>query len=121
MQLKLSEINNSRDVLEKFKDRQFPSKTAYKIQKNIRLLDPEWAQFEILKNDLFQKYGESKDGTGFLEIPLESRDEFYKEFQELMSQEIEIIGIMQIGLDELTFDMTPTDMLKIDWMIDIDS
>lgn len=115
MKIKLSQIMNSIEVLQDFGNKKFPSKTSFRIQRNLRTIDPEIKMFEQERMKLIEKYKDEKNN-----ISKESMETLNKELRELLEQELEL-DIMQLGIDELSFDISPNDLMRIEWMIDKDS
>lgn len=114
MKLRLLNILNSKELLERLGKEKFPSKISYIIQRNIKNINNEFVSIEEQKNLLFIKYGEDT-GTGTYQISPDKKDDFFKELNDLLSQEI-TVDILQISLDEFDFKLSPDDMGLIDWM-----
>lgn len=115
MKLTFEQILNSKDVLNKLGTQTMTSVNAYRIQKNIRLLNPEMDAFQKELNNLVEKYQIVKE-DGTKEFPEEKKEEYLKELNELLREEIDI-EIRQIPIDELKCEITPFDLMRIDWMI----
>lgn len=120
MKLKLSDIINSILVLKELGNRKFPGKTSFRIQRNLKLIEPEIKTFEEEKQKIVEKYAKNKKEDGSFYIEQADTERINEELLELLNQEIEI-NILQIGIDELLYEITPNELMKIEWMIDEDS
>lgn len=113
MKLKLLDVINSKDVLEKINKEAFSAKVSYFIQRNLKNINNEFLNFSDTRLKLFEKYGE-KIEESYRILP-EKIEKFTKEMNELITQEIEL-DIIQVSLDEFDCKLSPEEMSKIDWM-----
>lgn len=113
MKLKLSQIVNSVQALQRLGEEKLPIKIAYSIQRNIRLLQPELEGYEKSRIGLIkEKYGE-KDGENF-KVSDNKLEDFTKELVELQSVEVDM-DIHKINLDN-SIQMSANDLLFLSWM-----
>lgn len=114
MKLKLSEILNAFQALNRLAADKMPIKLAYRIQRNIRMIQPELDAFEAARIKLIHdKWGE-KQADGPSKVPPEKMADFMKEIDELKAEEVEV-DIHPLKLDE-AIQITPGDMLALHWM-----
>jgi hypothetical protein len=123
MKLRLSQITNSWELLQKIVPKELPIKQSYWMQKNFKLIEPEMKQYEEQRIKLIsEKYGKKivVDGkeTESMEVPPENREGFFGELIELQSIELEL-DIHKIKFPE-DFKMTPQEVSLLLYMIDID-
>lgn len=118
MKLRLLNILNSKELLERLGKEKFPSKISYIIQRNIKNINNEFVSIEEQKKSLFIKYGEDR-GNGNYEILNDKKEDFFKELNDLLSQEINI-DILQISLNDFDFKLSPNEMGQIEWMFNLD-
>lgn len=120
MKIKLSQVVSSQEALKTLSTKLLPAKIAYKIQKNLRLLEPETTQYEKLRSQLImEKYGEEEvEGSGEFRVPPSNLAEFLKELNELLELEIEA-DIQKVTLPD-TFEISTADIYALSWMINME-
>ena len=75
-------------VMEDSKDR-LSSKASFVLAKDLRLLQAECAEYEKVKQDLFQKYGEQIDDT-HMKIKAENAEKYLYEIQKFESETVRV-------------------------------
>ncbi len=119
MKLKLSTIVNSKEALQEVLKKELPIKTAYRIQKNLRLIEPEFNQYEEIRSKLIkEKYGEEGVEEGNWSVKPNRMKDFVKELDELASEEIEL-DIIKVSLPD-DFKITPTNVYLLEWMLNLE-
>ena len=120
MRIRLSQIMSSQDAIKTLASQKLPVRTAYKIQKNLRLLEPEVSNFEKIRSQLImEKYGEEEEGSnGSYKVPPENMKDYLKELNQLLDLEV-TVDIQKVTLPE-NFEMLVSDVYALDWMIDFD-
>ena len=127
MRLSNEEIVNDSAVLSKMANRELPVKVSYAIAKNLIKLESELKIFTAEKNKLIEKYS-IKDEQGktvvdennHVNIQADHIDDWNKEFEELLAIENEI-EIHKFSIDNLNgYNITPSELMTIDYMIDED-
>ena len=92
--------------------------TMYTILKTVKVVEGVYGDYEVIKNDLFKKYGLEEGGK--LVVPKEKEPEFFKELLPVANAIVEIdintIGISQLAGISLDLDA----QIAIDFMIDDD-
>jgi putative IMPACT (imprinted ancient) family translation regulator len=86
MKVKLVEVYNSVSVMNKILDAELPASVAFKLTKLLKSLNDE---IEDQRVKLVSKQGQ-KDENGSVSVSEANKEEFMKEFGELLSTEIEI-------------------------------
>ena len=116
MKIKVLELVNMKPSLQKLIAQDLPIKTAFKISKIIKVLDPEYAIFEENKTKIFKKYGEEQiDRT--IRIKPENMEVFTTEFNELLGIELEV-NVEQIPVVELeTIKLSVIDLNSLDLLL----
>ncbi len=124
MKLKLGQVINSWEVLQRIITKELPIKQSYLLQENFKSLEPHAKKYEERRHKLIsEKYGEKvldNDGkeTDKMEVKAKNREKFYNELFELQSTEIEL-NIYKIKFYD-DFKMTPQEVSILLYMIDID-
>jgi hypothetical protein len=114
MKLVIEQIINSKDVLKNLGSQKMNASIAFKIQRNIRKLNPEIENFQTVMKDIVEKYSDKKDN--YFEVRESERNEYQKELNELLKEEVEV-DISQINIDDFSnIQLTPFELMQIDWM-----
>ncbi len=125
--VKLSDLVNSTETLQKLAQKDFKAKLAWSISRLLKAADAEIQNFNEARMELIKKYGE-KDETGELisdengncKIPPEVTKDFNAEFVDLINSEIEInANKLQLDLFEDT-NFTPSDMAILEPFIEME-
>ncbi len=118
MKIQLLKIMNSIKTLEMLGEQKFSAKVAYRIQRNIRAIQPELECFEDSRRQLIKKYSKDHEEKGTY-IPEENLEKVNQEINDILQEEIDI-NISKIHIDDLSLEMTPNDLMLIDWMLESD-
>lgn len=119
MKLRLSQIIDSKDALQRLAGERFPANIAYRIQRNIQALSPDGEAYEKARADLIRnKYGDPIEGTSdqFVVKDPEKIKLFTEEIKKLLEEETEVT-IMTLKL-EVLHDITPIDLMVLEYMIE---
>lgn len=117
MKLKLSQIVNGYSALMEVATAKLPIKSAYRLQRNMRILKPEAEQFEKTRIDLIKtKYGVKGEEDSYT-VPESKIAVFQKQLEEVLSMEVEV-DVQEIPIDELSdqFQISPVALMALDWM-----
>ena len=127
MKLTIRKILNDTNSLAAISQKQLPIKVSYAIAKNIKKLESELKIYNKEREKLIDKYcikdDEGKnviDENNNLKIADEHLEAWNKEINELMDIEVDI-DIHKFNLDSLmcgNYDMTPAELMIIDYMIE---
>lgn len=127
MKLTNRKIVNDADFLGTLTNKQLPIKVSYAIAKNISKIEKELEIYSKERQKLVDKYcikdekGNNKiDENNQLKIADENLDDWNKSINELLDIEIEI-DIHKFNINDLlnsNLDMTPSELILIDYMIE---
>jgi hypothetical protein len=127
MRLSNEKIVNDSAVLARMANRELPVKVSYSIAKNLKKLESELKIYNAEKNKLIEKYS-NKDEQGKTIVDENNHviiqeghiDDWNKEIEELLAIENEI-EIHKFSIDDLSgYNITPSELMTIDYMIDED-
>lgn len=104
MKVTVEQILNSKSVLQKLGNQKMSVGAAYKVQRDIKAINPELILIETSLKELASHYTEETK-TAYLE----EAGKFFKE-------EIEI-EVSKIALSDLNCELTPFEIMSIDFMI----
>lgn len=125
--VKISNLLNSTEVLQKLSKTQLKAKTAWQVSKVLKLAEEEMQTFNDTRMEVLKKYAE-KDENGELitdennncKIIPEKISEFNDELTELLDNEIEL-NVNKINIDDLgDIDFTPAEMNALEAFIDFE-
>lgn len=127
MKLTNRKIVNDANFLGTLTNKQLPIKVSYAIAKNVSKIEKELEIYSKEKQKLVDKYcikdenGNNKiDENDQLKIADENLDDWNKSINELLDIEIEI-DIHKFNINDLlnsNLDMTPSELMLIDYMIE---
>ena len=121
----LENIINSAESLRALAQKELKGKTAYRVSRMLRELDKEYSLFNETRAELIKKYGK-KDENGELVVSengdytleQEHIEDFYKEINELLKNEVELT-VDKIDIDDLeNITFTPNEMLMLEPFIE---
>ena len=127
IQVKISDLLNSTETLQKLAQKDFKAKLAWSIARLLKAAEAEIQSFNETRMNLIKKFGE-KDESGELitdekgncKIEPDNIEEFSKELNDLIDTEVEI-NANKIKMDLLeNIDFTPSDMAILEPFIDMD-
>ena len=115
MKVKLSEVYNSIETLNKLMQIELPITVSFKLIKLLKKLNDEVAVIEQSRVKLVKKYSpDGKDEN--LTVPEDKREEFFKEFSELLTTEV-TVDFEPISVNSLpNINMSVTELGKIDYI-----
>ena len=127
IQVKISDLLNSTETLQKLAQKDFKAKLAWSIARLLKAAEAEIQSFNDTRLNLIKKYGEKDengelitDEKGNCRIESENLAEFNKELNELVSTEVEI-NANKISIDLLeNVDFTPSDMAILEPFVEMD-
>ena len=125
--VKLSDLVNSTETLQKLAQKDFKAKLAWSISRLLKAADAEIQNFNEARMELIKKYGEKdengeliSDENGNCKISPESTKDFNTEFVDLINSEVEInANKLQLDLFEDT-NFTPSDMAILEPFIEME-
>lgn len=115
--MKLGEIINSVEALNKLIGCEHKASLVYKLYKIITILEPEIQTFNKVKDGLIKKYGVESDGN--IEIKdKESIDTFNTEILDVLNQNVDI-NFDKIKLSDIEdVKMSLDNFTKLKWLIE---
>lgn len=125
MKLANKKIVNDSMILMEVSRKELPIKVSYALAKNISKIEKELQIYNSERQKLLDKYcvkdgnGENKvDENNQLKIQEEYLKDWEKDIKELQNIELEI-DIHKFKLEELNgYNMTPSELIAIDYMIE---
>lgn len=127
IKVKISELLNSTETLQKLSQKDFKAKLAWSISRLLKTAENEIQAFNDTRMNLIRKYGEKDDNgelitddKGNCKINSDCIEQFNKEFSELIDTEVEI------NANKLTFNMlenidfTPSDMAILEPFVEME-
>ena len=127
IKVKLSDLVNSVETLQKLAQKDFKAKLAWSIARLLKSAETEIQSFNEARLNLIKKYGEKDengelitDDKGNCKISTESVNNFTDELNELMNTEVEINAnkIDMVLLEDIEF--TPSDMAVLEPYVNMD-
>ena len=120
MKVTLETIVNSKEAITELIKEKVPVDVAWDIRKNLRLIEPEVAEYEDLRSQLIiEKYGvEDKRNPGDWRVRPSMLKEFQEEVSILANKEVEL-DIKKVKLPKTTM-ITTVNLYLLEWMIDFE-
>lgn len=114
--IKLAQLIDSRDALEKVFNQDLPVRMAYKISKIIKAVNNELTTFDEFRNKLLNKYG-TDAGEGKFSISAENVPLFQEDIKSLLETEV-TLEFNRITLDDLgSIKLSSRDLSTLDYLI----
>jgi|TARA_R110000744_G_scaffold375199_1_gene488517 hypothetical protein len=119
MKVKLLQIVNSVEALNKLSQQPMKAVTSFEVARNLKNISEELAIYEQSRGDLIRKFGkESKDGQIGIEPNTKEMKDFQKELGDLLNIEVDLNGFKQIKLKHLSkCELTPQEMGSLEFAI----
>ena len=120
MKVKLVQIVNSTEAMNKIATQPMKAAVSFKVAKNLKKLSEELAVFEQSRGDLIRKYGkEDEEGNVAIEPKTKGMTEFQKELSELLNVDVDLNGFKKIKLSQLSkCELTPQEMASLEFAIE---
>jgi len=121
MKVKLGQIVNSVEALNKVAQQPMKAAVSFRVAKNLKQLSEELAVYEQSRGDLIRKYGKENEEDGSFAIKPDSKELplFQKEMNELLSVDVDLNGFKKIKLTQLSkCELSPQDMASIEFAIE---
>ena len=119
MKVKLVQIVNSTEAMNKVATQPMKAAVSVKVAKNLKTLSEELSIFEQSRGDLIRKYGKEDDEGNVANEPnTKEMVEFQKEVGELLNLEVDLNGFKKIKLSNLSkCELTPQEMASLEFAI----
>lgn len=102
MKLKNGIIYNSQNALLKLKNTELPIKTAYKVNKVIRVISEKIKFLEEQRNEIIQKYGREENGVFSIDKDdIQAIERFINDFNEILDIDEEL-DIEEFSMEDFT-------------------
>ncbi len=122
--LTLDNLINSINILQRISSEPLKAKTAYVVAKLIKAADAEMANFNEIRFNLIDKYGEKDENGEFktdgnnVILKKETVDDFNKELRELLNTSL-TFNVNKLNLDDLeSINFTPAEMIQLEPFIE---
>lgn len=122
--LTLDNLINSVNILQRISSEPLKAKTAYVVAKLIKAADAEMTNFNEIRFNLIDKYGEKDENGEFktegnnVILKKETIDDFNKELQELLNTSL-TFNVNKLNLDDLeSINFTPSEMIQLEPFIE---
>lgn len=124
--VKIADLLNSTDVLQKLAQKDFKAKLAWSIARLLRTAEEEIKNFNETRMNLITKYGEKDDNgelitdvNGNCKIVPDRIANFSNELEDLLQTEVEI-NANKIDIEQLeNLDFTPSEISVLEPFIDM--
>jgi len=125
MKVKLEELVNSRQPLERILGEKLPPKIGYTLTRNARMIEQELIAYDKQRELLIKEFGTGDDNTGWRIDPndTEAIAKFNEQFKEILEMEVEV-DVRVIDENQLVEQMekyelmlTGRDWIRIGYMI----
>lgn len=124
--VKIADLLNSTDVLQKLAQKDFKAKLAWSIARLLRTAEEEIKNFNETRMNLITKYGEKDDNgelitddNGNCKIVPESIVNFSNELEDLLQTEVEI-NANKIDIEQIeNLNFTPSEISVLEPFIDM--
>ena len=121
--MKIKEIYELNEGLKAIVDKELPIKMAFLIQKNMSMMEDEIKNAEVIRQKIIKKY-EDEEATknlkeqGVVQLQKDKLEDFNKEINELMGQEIDV-ELKKISIDDLDgITIKPVDLNRLRYIIE---
>jgi len=116
MKIKLETLVASNAALMQLAQEKLQAKTAYVLQRNIRIIRDELKTYDAARVDLINsKYG-TKQKDGAYRVMPDRQPAFFQELSPLLAVELEL-DLRKISLTELTCPISAATLLDLEWMV----
>jgi hypothetical protein len=117
MKITLAEVKSLEASLAKIFDKELKIQVAYRLSRLLKRLTTEMEALEENRIKLVKKYGIVNEENKQLTVPQDKTQDFYREFSELMSLEIDI-PFEPIALESFgDISLSAADVAKLDGKI----
>ena len=119
MKVKLLQIVNSVEALNKLAQQPMKAVTSFEVAKNLKNISDELSIYEKARVDLIRKFGKKdKDGVVGIAPDTKGMKDFQKELGDLLNIEVDLNGFKQIKLKHLSkCELTPIEMSSLEFAI----
>ncbi len=113
--MKLVQLVNSKDALQRLIEKELPVKMAYRLSKFVKAANKELEFFEEQRVKLAKKYGKD-DGKGQIIVTAENIPAFSEELDPLLNEDVDLEPL-EMSLSELgNIDITTRDIIILSYL-----
>ncbi|MDD3841072.1 MAG: hypothetical protein PHP06_11025 [Clostridia bacterium] len=103
--LRIKNLYQLNEGIKSIADKELPIRVAFLVQKNISVVEAEIKNAEAIRQKIIQKYTDVEatkklKGQGKIQLQKDKLEEYSKEVNELMEQEVEV-ELKQININDL--------------------
>ena len=119
MKVKLLQIVNSVEALNKLAAQPMKAVTSFEVSRNLKKISDELAIYEQSRSDLIRKFGKEDDeGQIGIKPDTKEMENFQKELGDLVNIEVDLNGFKQIKLKHLSkCELSPMEMSSLEFAI----
>lgn len=125
IKLTIADLVNSTEALQKLAGMELKAKLAFQVSRVLKAADKEIQAFNETRMSLIKKNGEKDengelitDENGNCKIPPENIEEFSKELNDLLKDEVEI-NANKLKIDDLgEIEFTPAEITQLEAFVD---
>ena len=116
IKVQLRDLLHGVQSLARFGQRDLPANLSFKVARVIRGANDELKQYEESRKDTCEKFGTLKEDGSAYDIPDEKMDDFNREIEALLDEEVEIPGalIKPAALGETR--VPPAELAALYWL-----
>jgi len=121
MKVKLTDVQNAKECMNKLANMDLPISTSYKLSKLIKKLNKEYDDIEEFRVQLIKKYGQEDNEQKNIRVNPDSEEflSFLKEYNEFMETEVDIdIDKLEIKTEELDIKIKSVELLGMEQFVD---
>ena len=121
--MKIEEIYELNEGLKAIADKELPIKVTFLIQKNMSAVEDEIKNAEVIRQKIIKKYTDEEatknlKEQGVVQLQKDKLEDFNKEINELMGQEIDV-ELKKISIDDLDgITMKPVNLNRLRYIIE---
>jgi len=121
--VKIEEIYELNEGLKAIADKELPIKVTFLIQKNMSAVEDEIKNAEVIRQKIIKKYTDEEatknlKEQGVVQLQKDKLEDFNKEINELMGQEIDV-ELKKISIDDLDgITMKPVNLNRLRYIIE---
>lgn len=120
IELKLGEIRNMKEPLQRLLDKEIPVRVAWNLTKLVKVFDKELSELEEQRVDTIKRIG-VVDDSGNMSVPDDKMEEFVQTFNESLNSDFVIEDFEPIPVDLLgDITISAKDMIFLEKLIRMD-
>lgn len=120
MKLSIKDLYDLTDGLSHLLDKELPTSVAFSIQRNFKKVGDELKASDEVRKKIVEKYKEKDNKDGSVQLKKDKLDDYKKESDELMGQEVEI-DLKPIKLSDLGESIKPRTLALLESILEEES